>query len=73
MSHGRLLDRPVSPEVLKRVLSAALQAPSGGNLQSWRVYLLAGAKLDDLKDRIRRRIAPGDPGDQPAPGRSYSR
>jgi nitroreductase len=59
------LDRPVPPDVLTRVLNAALQSPSGGNLQPWHVYVLSGAKLDDLKLRIRRRVAAGDLGDQP--------
>jgi nitroreductase len=59
------LDRPVPPDVLRSVLSAALQAPSGGNLQPWHAYVLSGAKLQDLKARVRRRVALGDPGDQP--------
>lgn len=59
------LDRRVPADVLRRVLGAALQAPSGGNLQPWHVYVLSDAKLDDLKERIRQRIAAGDPGDQP--------
>jgi nitroreductase len=59
------LDRPVPPNVLRGVLSAAMQAPSGGNLQPWHVYVLSGAKLQDLKARVRRRVVSGDPGDQP--------
>jgi nitroreductase len=59
------LARPVPPDVTRRILSAALQSPSGGNLQPWHVYVLTGATLDDLKARIRRRVAAGDPGDQP--------
>jgi nitroreductase len=59
------LDLPVPPEALRRVLGAALMAPSGGNLQPWRVYVLSGDKLDDLKSRIRRRVASGDLGDEP--------
>ena len=59
------LDRQPPPDVLRSVLSAALQAPSGGNLQPWHVYVLSGARLQDLKARVRRRVALGDPGDQP--------
>lgn len=58
------LDRPVRPHVLQRALTAALQSPSGGNLQPWHVYVLSGSALDDLKARVRRRCA-GDPGDRP--------
>jgi nitroreductase len=64
------LDRPVPAAVLTRVLSAALRAPSGGNLQPWRVYLLSGSRLEDLKSRVRGRIAAGDSGD-PLPVQPY--
>ena len=59
------LDRPVPAAVLARVLDAALRAPSGGNLQPWRVFLLSGSRLDDLKARVRHRSAAGDQGDPP--------
>jgi nitroreductase len=59
------LDRPVPPDVLQRVLVAAQQSPSGANLEPWHVYVLTGNTLDDLKARIRRRVAAGDPGDEP--------
>jgi nitroreductase len=38
-------DRPVSMEVLERVLSAAAWAPSGSNLQPWNIYVVTGAPL----------------------------
>ncbi|HEY3954123.1 MAG TPA: nitroreductase [Streptosporangiaceae bacterium] len=59
------LGRPVPAAVLTRVLRAAARAPSGGNLQPWRAYLLSGPPLADLKSRVRRRIAAGDSGDPP--------
>jgi nitroreductase len=59
------LDQPVPLAVLHRVLRTALRAPSGGNLQPWRVYVLFGDKLEDLKARVRRRVAAGDKGDRP--------
>jgi nitroreductase len=59
------LDRPVPRDLLRRVLGVALQSPSGGNLQPWHVYVLSGAELDDLKARVRRRVAAGDRGDRP--------
>jgi nitroreductase len=64
------LGRPVPAAVLTRVLSAALRAPSGGNVQPWRVYLLSGSRLEDLKSRVRRRIGAGDSGD-PLPVQPY--
>lgn len=59
------LDRRVPPDVVRRVLGAALRAPSGGNLQPWQLYVLTGARLDDLKARVRRRVNAQDRGDPP--------
>lgn len=41
-----------SGAVVREILEAAARAPSGGNLQPWRVYALAGAALDELKARV---------------------
>jgi len=43
------LDKPVSGEVVKDILVRAARAPSGGNLQPWRVYALTGQPLADFK------------------------
>jgi nitroreductase len=43
------LDAPVSGEAVKDILTRAAQAPSGGNLQPWRVYALTGAPLSEFK------------------------
>ncbi|MFC3067902.1 nitroreductase [Phenylobacterium soli] len=43
------LDRPVAGEVVKDILVRAAKAPSGGNLQPWRVYALSGAPLAEFK------------------------
>jgi nitroreductase len=40
---------PVPREVVADILVRAAQAPSGGNLQPWRVYALAGAPLEEFK------------------------
>jgi nitroreductase len=40
---------PVSGDVVADILVRAGQAPSGGNLQPWRVYGLAGAPLAEFK------------------------
>jgi nitroreductase len=40
---------PVSGEVVADILARAAQAPSGGNLQPWRVYGLAGEPLAAFK------------------------
>ena len=40
---------PVPGEVVADILVRAAQSPSGGNLQPWRVYGLAGAPLAEFK------------------------
>jgi nitroreductase len=45
---------------VRDMLERAAHAPSGGNLQPWRVHALAGAVLEDLKARIRP-YAPDNP------------
>ncbi|MEV6292854.1 nitroreductase [Streptomyces sp. NPDC051896] len=57
-------DRHVPREVLERVLSAAAWAPSGSNLQPWRVYVLTGGPLAELKKLAGERVAAGDPWDE---------
>ena len=42
-------NEPVSPALVREILQAAARAPSGGNLQPWRVYALAGEPLAALK------------------------
>jgi nitroreductase len=46
--------KPEAPSgaVVREILQAAARAPSGGNLQPWRVYALAGAALAELKARV---------------------
>jgi nitroreductase len=43
------LDKPVPGETVRDILVRAARAPSGGNLQPWRVYALAGQPLADFK------------------------
>ena len=43
------LDKPVDPAIIRRVIERSARAPSGGNLQPWRIYALAGEPLDRLK------------------------
>ena len=43
---------PVAGAVVREILERAAQAPSGGNLQPWRVYGLAGEPLDALKAQV---------------------
>ncbi len=56
-------DQPVSRELLRRVLSAAAWAPSGSNLQPWRIFVVTGAPLAQLKKLAVERVVAGEPWD----------
>ncbi|MGA9796210.1 MAG: nitroreductase [Rhizomicrobium sp.] len=43
---------PVSRETVEQILTAAARAPSGGNVQPWRVYALLGDARDELVRRV---------------------
>ena len=43
------LEKPVAGATVKDILVRAARAPSGGNLQPWRVYALTGQPLADFK------------------------
>lgn len=53
----------VSPDVLERVLARASRAPSSGNLQPWRLFVVSGAPLAELKRVAIDRARSGDTGD----------
>jgi nitroreductase len=61
----RFTDQPVPREALERVLAAAVNAPSGSNLQPWNVYVVSGDPLARLKKAVGERAAAGDSGDDP--------
>ena len=50
------LDKPVSDELLRQLLEKAGRAPSGGNLQPWRVFVINGATMPRF---LEPRRAPG--------------
>ncbi len=56
------LDRPVPRDVVERVLTIAGRAPSGSNIQPWRVHVLEGEAKDALCRELVRRHESGDEG-----------
>jgi nitroreductase len=42
-------DQPVSDEVLAGLVEDAARAPSGGNLQPWRIYVVNGRSMERLR------------------------
>ena len=56
ISCRRFLDTPVPGATVREILEVARKAPSGGNLQPWLVYGLAGEPLAEFKAMIRERL-----------------
>lgn len=50
---------PVPQATVAAILELAGRAPSGGNLQPWRVWALAGDDLEALKAKVRAQTAAG--------------
>ncbi len=48
------LPTPVPERIVREIVERAARAPSGGNVQPWRVHALAGAPLEKLKALVRR-------------------
>jgi nitroreductase len=49
-------DKPVPEAVLREVVDLAARAASGGNVQPWRIYAVAGAPLAKFKARMAERL-----------------
>jgi len=46
------LDQPVPDALLERLLLEAARAPSGGNVQPWRIYVLNGERMRQFKAAV---------------------
>jgi nitroreductase len=44
------LDKPVSNELIEQLLSKASRAPSGGNLQPWRVFVITAETMPKFQE-----------------------
>ncbi|MFT3801983.1 MAG: nitroreductase [Burkholderiaceae bacterium] len=58
-------DRPVPGGVIRAILEAAARAPSGGNLQPWHTWVLAGTELDRFLAKIREAQKTSPTGQEP--------
>lgn len=56
------LPRPVEPGMVERLLALASRAPSGSNIQPWRVHVLTGGTLKRLTDELSAAHFAGDAG-----------
>src|SRR5882757_3439225 len=51
------LPKPVPEKTLRDIVEKAARAPSAGNMQPWRVYCLAGKRIEELKALLAPRMA----------------
>lgn len=61
----QFLDKPVSREMIERLLKIASRSPSGGNIQPWKIFVVAGEPLVALKAMMPDRIAANPRGEDP--------
>jgi nitroreductase len=57
ISTRAFLDRPVSEAQIRKILDVGRWAPSGGNLQPWKVHVVTGAARDRLVAAVKDAIA----------------
>lgn len=55
------LERPVDSRVVRELLEKAARAPSGGNVQPWRVFVLNGESMARFREFLAHRTAPEKP------------
>ncbi|MDO8876152.1 MAG: nitroreductase [Pseudolabrys sp.] len=51
------LPTPVPEATVRDIVERAARAPSAGNLQPWRIYAIAGKRLEALRAQLRPRMA----------------
>lgn len=69
MSVRAFTDRLVGRDIVEQILSASSRAPSGTNMQPWRVYVVMGSSLVRLTDALMK--AYNDPDFTPDPVYPY--
>jgi len=57
MSVRAFTDQPVDIDQLTAILKKASRAPSGGNVQPWRVCVVHGEKMNDLRKLMELRVS----------------
>jgi len=55
------LPRPVPTALIRRILDAAARAPSGSNIQPWKVHVVTGARRDALSQALLQAHARNEP------------
>src|SRR5262245_191094 len=60
------LDTPVSLKLVAEILTKASRAPSGGNVQPWKLYVLSGEPMAQFKAIMAQRVRECPGGELPA-------
>jgi nitroreductase len=55
------LDTPVPDDLLRTLIEKASRAPSGGNVQPWRIYVVNGEAMKRFKLHVAEQTEPEDP------------
>ncbi len=50
------LPTPIPEKIVRDIVERAARAPSAGNMQPWRIYVIAGKRVDELKALLARRL-----------------
>lgn len=61
-TRGFLEDKPVPRELVLQVLEVAGRAPSGSNIQPWKIWVVTGEKKQALSRELLERHMSGEPG-----------
>lgn len=64
ISTRAFLDKPVSAEIVRAVLEDARWAPSGGNLQPWKVHVVTGTAQQAIIDAAKAKLEADPFGDE---------
>jgi nitroreductase len=59
------LDTPVPIPLIAEILTKASRAPSGGNVQPWKLYVLSGEPMTQFKELMSQRLIECPTGDMP--------
>jgi nitroreductase len=51
------LPTPVPEQTIRDIIARAARAPSAGNMQPWRIYAIAGKRVEQLKALLAPRMA----------------
>lgn len=60
------LDKPVPRALIEEALAKASRAPSGGNVQPWKIYVVSGEPLAQFKAQVTKQLAKNPMGDAPS-------